>query len=428
MPSQTGFLALLETPRTATSGALMIGVNAVPPMPPRLEMDIEPPCISASVSFPSRAFAARAAVSCAICSTPFLSQSRTTGTTSPFGVSAAKPRWKYFLSTRLSPSSEALKSGNFFSAATHPFIRNASRVTLIPACSFSLLISTRSASRSVMSASSNCVTCGIITQLRARFAPEIFLMRGSGFTSTGPNFAKSTFGQGGRSRTAPRIDAPPAGADIACFTKPCTSPCRMRPFGPEPGTRERSTPSSRANFRTEGEACAFLNASLSICAGAGAGAGAGAAGASRGGAACSDGAGSAAFVTGGGAGAAAAAADAPFPPAGAAEGALAPSPPAAASSTRMTLPWLTLSPTLTLMSLTVPAAGEGTSIVALSDSSEISGSSAFTASPGLTKTWMIGTSLKSPMSGTLISSVLIAVSGFRRSTARADSPPRRIFG
>ena len=38
-PSHTGRVALRETPRIATSGALMIGVNAVPPMPPRLEME-----------------------------------------------------------------------------------------------------------------------------------------------------------------------------------------------------------------------------------------------------------------------------------------------------------------------------------------------------------------------------------------------------
>src|SRR5215470_6031906 len=69
----------------------------------------------------------------------------------------------------------------------------------------------------------------------------------------------------------------------------------------------------------------------------------------------------------------------------------------------MTLPSLTLSPTLTLSSLTVPAAGEGTSIVALSDSSVTSESSFFTASPGLTNTSITGTSLKSPMSGTLTS-------------------------
>ena len=69
-----------------------------------------------------------------------------------------------------------------------------------------------------MSASSNCVTCGIMTQLRARLAPEIFLMRGSGFTSTGPNFAKSTFGQGGRLSPPPAGVAPAPGADIAPLT------------------------------------------------------------------------------------------------------------------------------------------------------------------------------------------------------------------
>ena len=127
-------------------------------------------------------------------------------------MSAAKPMWKYCFSTRLSPSSEALKSGNFLSAATLALIRNASIVTLMPAFSFSLLSATRKASRSVMSASSNCVTCGIITQLRARFAPEIFLMRDSGRVSIGPNFAKSTFGHGSRLSAPPPIPAaaPPA--------------------------------------------------------------------------------------------------------------------------------------------------------------------------------------------------------------------------
>src|SRR5438034_2072438 len=83
---------------------------------------------------------------------------------------------------------------------------------------------------------------------------------------------------------------------------------------------------------------------------------------------------------------------------------------AAPSSVRIKLPSLTLSPTLTLSSLTVPAAGEGTSIVALSDSRVTSESSAFTVSPGLTKTSMTGTSLKSPMSGTLTSIVLMKTS------------------
>ena len=81
-----------------------------------------------------------------------------------------------------------------------------------------------------------------------------------------------------------------------------------------------------------------------------------------------------------------------------------------ASSVRMRLPSDTLSPSLTWSALTTPAAGAGTSIVALSDSSVINGSSALTRSSGLTMTSMTGTSLKSPISGTLTSIVLIATS------------------
>ena len=51
----------------------------------------------------------------------------------------------------------------------------------------------------------------------------------------------------------------------------------------------------------------------------------------------------------------------------------------------------------------MPANGAGTSIVALSDSSVTSGSSGATLSPGETSTSMIGTSEKSPMSGTTTS-------------------------
>src|SRR5581483_1481049 len=40
------------------------------------------------------------------------------------------------------------------------------------------------------------------------------------------------------------------------FTKALTSSCVTRPLNPVPDTRVRSTPSSRANFRTEGPACA----------------------------------------------------------------------------------------------------------------------------------------------------------------------------
>ena len=72
---------------------------------------------------------------------------------------------------------------------------------------------------------------------------------------------------------------------------------------------------------------------------------------------------------------------------------------------RITEPSDTVSPTATFSSCTTPACGAGTSMVALSDSSVISGSSGATSSPGATRISMIGTSAKSPMSGTLISIV-----------------------
>jgi hypothetical protein len=93
LPSHTGFIALFERPRIATSGALMIGVKCVPPMPPSELIEKQPPVMSAAPSFPSRAFFASSPISWLICSTPFLSASRSTGTIRPLGVSAAKPTW-----------------------------------------------------------------------------------------------------------------------------------------------------------------------------------------------------------------------------------------------------------------------------------------------------------------------------------------------
>src|SRR5204863_203340 len=161
----------------------------------------------------------------------------------------------------------------------------------------------------------------------------------------------------------------------------------MRSFGPLPLILERSTPSMRAKARTDGDACAPRNASSSTGAAAGLAGGADSAAAGAAGAGAAGGA---------PAGLAVVAAAARF-----AARALVD------SSVRIALPSLTLSPTLTLRSLTVPAAGAGTSMVALSDSRVTSESSAFTVSPGLTKTSMTGTSLKSPMSGTLTSIVLM---------------------
>ena len=43
LPFHLGFISDFETPKIATSGALTIGVNAVPPIPPKLEMVKQPP-------------------------------------------------------------------------------------------------------------------------------------------------------------------------------------------------------------------------------------------------------------------------------------------------------------------------------------------------------------------------------------------------
>src|SRR4029077_6153384 len=72
----------------------------------------------------------------------------------------------------------------------------------------------------------------------------------------------------------------------------------------------------------------------------------------------------------------------------------------APSSTRIGAPCDTLSPVLIFSSLTTPAAGDGISMVALSDSSVTSDCSFATLSPGLTSTSITSTSLKSPISGT----------------------------
>ena len=136
-------------------------------------------------------------------------------------------------------------------------------VILIPAFSYSLFSVTRNASRRVMSASSNCVTCGIITQLRARLAPEIFRIRDSGTASIGPELREI--------RRRPRQKVECAGTRRRC----CRTCRRTRAaceralderlhvvledasLGPAAcDTRKIGTEFAR-NRRTEGDACAL---------------------------------------------------------------------------------------------------------------------------------------------------------------------------
>ena len=53
----------------------------------------------------------------------------------------------------------------------------------------SLFRPTRNDSISVTSARSKFVTCGMVSQLRLRLAPEIVWIRDSGSRRTGPNFS-----------------------------------------------------------------------------------------------------------------------------------------------------------------------------------------------------------------------------------------------
>ena len=162
--------------------------------------------------------------------------------------------------SRLSPSSEALNSGNFFSVATAALIMKASMLTLTPLFSFSLFNCTRNASRSVMSASSWLVTCGIITQLRCRFAAGDLLdprqrlrLRRDRTSRNRPWATAGDRCRRRRHRQALRRMPPSAPWALLWQRSPrplsgC-GPCRRCPV-----TRPRSTPSSRASLRTPGPA------------------------------------------------------------------------------------------------------------------------------------------------------------------------------
>ena len=274
-----------------------------------------------------------------------------------------------------------------------------------------------------MSASSSWVTCGTLSHDRCSAGPDSRWMRVSGRTSTGPNFEKSWAGTSGM--PAPAV---PAAAGAAPSegprTAPITSSLVIRPFGPVPGSAVRSRPSSRASRRTPGLACTpSKSASASAPAPAPAAAlvpaaaptsPAPAAAPATGASATDRAAGSRAAATGS---AASSAGGSCWSVSGGGSTA-APS----VSSSRIGDPQLTRSPTLTRSSRTVPAAGEGMSMVALSDSRVTSGSSLWTTSPGATWISMTGTSAKSPRSGTLTSVVVAMPAPFSHARAGSGLP------
>src|SRR5687768_17880049 len=198
-------------------------------------------------------------------------------------------------------------------------------------------------------------------------------MRPSGLTSTGPKAAKSMSGT--RGSAAPAESA--RGGPVSAFlTNALTSSSLMRPLSPLPVTRARSTPSSRAKRRSAGLACALRMSGSALPAGAAIGAVMRTVESCTGALADagSAGAGTAGFATG-------VAAASPF-------------------TVATTSPAFTRPPRVTWSFVTVPAADDGTSIVALSVSSDTRGDSTATVSPSFTRTSMTSTSLNSPRSGT----------------------------
>ena len=121
----------------ATSGELTIGVNDVPPMPPRFDTLKQPPCISSSEILRERAFSDSCASSAAICSMFFWSALRMTGTSRPRSVSTATPMWMYFLAMiwSLARSIDELNCGKTLSAVATILTATAVTVSAPPAAS-----------------------------------------------------------------------------------------------------------------------------------------------------------------------------------------------------------------------------------------------------------------------------------------------------
>ena len=112
-----------------------------------------------------------------------------------------------------------------------------------------------------MSDSSNCVTCGMLTQLAADAAP-----RSSGSGSAARSRSRRTWRIGG---SAPKAAPEPARARATAprhhrFDERLDVVEQDSALVAVPRTRPRFTPSSRANLRTEGDACASPKLASSI--------------------------------------------------------------------------------------------------------------------------------------------------------------------
>ena len=165
----------------------MTGVKAVPPMPPRLERVKVPPSIASAPSLPSRALARQVG--------------QLPGDLEhALAVHVADDRHEQPLrrvdrdadvvvvlqDEACSPSSEPLTCGNGAQGRGAGLEDQGDHGHLDALVSLAALVSLRNASRSVTSASSCWVTCGIAAQLRASRGPAMRVKRGRSTISTGP--------------------------------------------------------------------------------------------------------------------------------------------------------------------------------------------------------------------------------------------------
>ncbi|MNL28825.1 hypothetical protein D3C87_1504880 [compost metagenome] len=155
-PSITGRCTMRLTPTIATSGALMIGVEAMPPSAPRLVTVRVEPLSSSRVARPARAASARRAISVALDQRSRASAWRSTGTMRPAAVWVAMPTctapWR--VSTPASSSKRALICGKRGTASTTARTSSGSSVRCARSPPQRSLMRARSSSSSVTSTSS----------------------------------------------------------------------------------------------------------------------------------------------------------------------------------------------------------------------------------------------------------------------------------
>ena len=178
------------------------------------------------------------------------SASRTTGTTSPLGVSAAKPMWMYFLRTRFSPpaSSDAVELRELLQrldAGAHDESQRRELDALLRRLLLELgaHVLERGDVRLV-----ELRDVRNVEPARVQTRPGDLLDAGQRLGLDRAELREVDRGTPGSAPRAPRHAPPPLSSFL---TNAFTSSCVMRPLKPVPATCERSTPISRASLRTE---------------------------------------------------------------------------------------------------------------------------------------------------------------------------------